>query len=103
MPGLIFATEDVHESLEENMPMLNIQVLGATNCANCDRLERIVKGIIVQMGLDAEVRKVTDYATILGYGVMATPGLVINEKLCSAGRIPAPGEITTWLADALEA
>lgn len=82
--------------------MLNVKVLG-TDCTNCDRLECIVKSLIAQMGLDAEVHKVTDYASILSYGVMATPGLVINEKLRSAGRIPAPGEITTWLVDALDA
>lgn len=81
--------------------MLTIKVLGS-GCANCKRVEQIVRKIITDMGIEAEVVKVTEYAEIMAYNVMSTPGLVINEKIVSTGRIPAPAEVTTWLTNALE-
>ena len=81
--------------------MLTIKVLGS-GCANCKRVEQIVHKIITDMGIEAEVVKVTEYADIMAYNVMSTPGLVINEKIVSTGRIPAPAEVTTWLTNALE-
>lgn len=81
--------------------MLTIKVLGS-GCANCKRVEQIVRKTITDMGIEAEVVKVTEYADIMAYNVMSTPGLVINEKIVSTGRIPAPAEITTWLTSALE-
>ena len=53
------------------------------------------------MGVDAEIVKVTDYADIMAYNVLSTPGLVINEKLVAAGRIPQEAEVKTWIANAL--
>ncbi|MBX3059185.1 MAG: thioredoxin family protein, partial [Anaerolineae bacterium] len=50
----------------------------------------------------ARIEKVTDRSQIMAYHLLATPGLVINEKVVSAGRIPTEAEVTTWLADALE-
>ena len=81
--------------------MLTIKVLGS-GCANCKRVEQIAHKVITDMGIEAEVIKVTDYAKIMAYNIMSTPGLVINEKLISAGRIPTPAEVTTWLTNALE-
>jgi len=81
--------------------MLTIKVLGS-GCANCKRLEQIAHKVVTDMGVEAEVIKVTDYNDIMAYNVLSTPGLVINEKVVSTGRIPAPAEVTTWLADALE-
>jgi hypothetical protein len=52
------------------------------------------------MGIQAEFIKVTDYNQIMEYDILSTPGLVINEKLVCAGRIPTPAEVTTWLANA---
>jgi len=81
--------------------MLTIKVLGS-GCANCKRLEQIVHKVVSEMGIEAEVIKVTEYPDIMAYNVLSTPGLIINEKVVSTGRIPTPAEVTTWLADALE-
>jgi hypothetical protein len=66
-------------------------------------LEAITRQVVDQMGVQAEVIKVTEYPDIMAYNIMSTPGLVINEKIVSTGRIPTPAEITTFLANALEA
>lgn len=81
--------------------MLTIKVLGS-GCANCKRLEQITHKVVSEMGIEAEVIKVTEYPEIMTYNIMSTPGLVINEKVVSTGRIPTPAEVTTWLANALE-
>ncbi len=81
--------------------MTIIKILGS-GCANCKRVEQITHKVITDMGIEAEVIKVTDYAEIMTYNIMSTPGLVINEKLVSTGRIPTPAEITTWLTNPLE-
>jgi small redox-active disulfide protein 2 len=80
--------------------MLTVKILGS-GCANCKRLEAIAHQVVDQMGLEAEVVNVTEFSDIMAYNVLSTPGLVINEKLVSAGRIPTPAEVTTWLTDAL--
>jgi small redox-active disulfide protein 2 len=81
--------------------MLTIKVLGS-GCANCKRVEQIARKVLTEMSLEAEVIKVTDYGDIMAYNILSTPGLVVNEKVVCAGRIPAKSEVTTWLADALE-
>ena len=77
--------------------MINIKVLGS-GCANCKRLEETARKAVETLGIEAEIEKVTDYAEIMKYPILSTPGLVINEKLVSAGRIPSEKEITDWLA-----
>lgn len=81
--------------------MLIIKVLGS-GCANCKKLEAVTHQVVDQLGLEAEIVKVTDYPAIMAYNVMSTPGLVINEKVFCTGRIPTSAEISTWLANALE-
>lgn len=82
--------------------MLTIKVLGS-GCTNCKRLEQIARKVIEEMAVEAEVVKVTDYNDIMAYNILSTPGLVINEKVVSAGRIPTPAEVTTFVVNALEA
>lgn len=81
--------------------MLTIKILGS-GCANCKRVDQIAHKVITDMGIEAEVIKVTDYNDIMAYNIMSTPGLVINEKVVSTGRIPTPAEVATWLTDALQ-
>lgn len=81
--------------------MLTIKVLG-TGCPNCKKLEAVAHEAIAAVGLEAEVVKVTDYVEIAQYDILATPGLVVNEKVVSSGRIPSAAEVSTWLADAAQ-
>jgi len=76
--------------------MIKIKVLGS-GCANCKKLEAMTRQAVESLAIDAEIEKVTDYAEIMKYPIMSTPGLVINEKLVSAGRIPKESEIVDWL------
>lgn len=75
-----------------------IEILGP-GCANCQRVEANARQAVVMAGVEAEVRHITDYREIAARGVMRTPGLVIDGKLVSAGRIPSPGDIATWLSE----
>ena len=79
--------------------MLTIKVLGP-GCANCQKVEQNTRQAVDYLGLQAEITKITDYAEIMEYPILSTPGLVINEKVVCSGRIPDLAELTTWLADA---
>jgi small redox-active disulfide protein 2 len=81
--------------------MLSIKVLGS-GCANCKKLEALAHQVVDQLGIEAEIIKVTEYPDIMAYNIMSTPGLVINEKVVSSGRIPSVAEITTFVTNALE-
>jgi small redox-active disulfide protein 2 len=80
--------------------MLNIKVLGS-GCANCHKVEELAKQAVAQLAVEARVELVTDMKEIMRYGVMATPGIVINEKVVSTGRVPALSQITTMITNAL--
>jgi small redox-active disulfide protein 2 len=81
--------------------MLIIKILGS-GCENCKRLAWLAERAAQHLAIEAQVIKVTDYKEITKYDILSTPGLVINEKLVSSGRIPGEAEITTFLTDALE-
>jgi small redox-active disulfide protein 2 len=76
--------------------MLTIKILGG-GCANCKRLEAQTRKVIEKLNIEAEVIKVTDHMEIMEYPILATPGLVVNEKVVSSGRIPSESEIEAWL------
>jgi small redox-active disulfide protein 2 len=76
--------------------MIIVKVLGA-GCANCKKLEATVQKVAAGKAFPVQIEHVTDYPAIMGYHVMATPGLVINETVKSAGRIPSEAEISAWL------
>jgi len=81
--------------------MINIKVLGP-GCDNCKRLAWLAERAATHLGVEAQIIKITNYAEIMKYPILSTPGLVINERLVSSGRIPSEAEITTFLTDALE-
>lgn len=79
--------------------MLSIKILG-TGCPNCQRLERTAKEAVEELGLEAAFLKVTRMDEIMKYPILATPGLVVNEKVVCSGRVPTKAEVTTWLTTA---
>ena len=79
--------------------MLSIKILGP-GCSNCAKVEQVVKKAIGAFGGEVRVEKVTDFRDITKYAILATPGLVINEKVVCAGRIPSEAEVTNWFSEA---
>ena len=81
--------------------MLNIKVLGP-GCDNCKRVEALAKQAVTDLGVEATIVKIVDRAEYPKYGLLYTPGLVINDKLVCGGRIPTVAEVMTWVASAQE-
>jgi small redox-active disulfide protein 2 len=77
---------------------MKIKVLG-TGCAKCKLLEQRVRELSQKHQISAEIEKVTQLDDIMSYGVMMTPGLVINEKLVSTGKVPGESDILKWLKE----
>jgi small redox-active disulfide protein 2 len=73
-----------------------IKILGS-GCANCVNLERVTREAVADLGLDAAFEKVTDYGDIASYGVMRTPGLVVDEQLLMSGRVPTRVQVRELL------
>lgn len=76
--------------------MMEIKVLG-TGCKKCNELEALVKNVLAESGLQANIEKVTDIPKIMSYGVMMTPALVVNGEVKASGRIPTKEEIRSWV------
>ena len=76
--------------------MKTVKILGS-GCANCRKLEAVAREAAAAAGVDADFVKVTDLDGIMAYDVLSTPGLVIDERLVSSGRIPTRAEIQRWL------
>ena len=72
--------------------MMTIKILGP-GCKNCITLTENTKEALKKLGMEATIEKVTDYATISAYGIMSTPGLVIDEKVVSFGKVLKPKDI----------
>lgn len=81
--------------------MLDIKVLGP-GCANCIKLENIVKEVVTENNFPANVEKITDRNKFMDYGVMLTPGLVVNGKVLAMGKIPTKSTLVHWLEDELK-
>lgn len=81
---------------EDDYTGLIIKILGS-GCKNCITLTENVKTAIQEMGLEAQIVKVTDFAEITGYGVMTTPALVVNEVVVSYGKVLKPNEVVKIL------
>ncbi len=76
--------------------MKTVKILGP-GCANCRKLEAMAREAAAGAGVEAEFVKVSDMKAIMAYDLLSTPGLVVDEKLVSSGRIPTQAEIRQWL------
>ena len=81
--------------------MLSIKVLGP-GCENCKKVEALARKVVSALSIDAQIVKITEHSDIMKYKILSTPGLVVNEKVVCAGRIPNETEVTTWFVNALE-
>jgi len=78
---------------------MEIKVLGP-GCPKCGEVEKRVKNVLAELTVAADVEKITDIKKMMSFGILATPGLVINGKVKSAGRIPRIEEIKAWIQEA---
>lgn len=78
--------------------MRKIEVLGP-GCANCRRVEANAREAIAMAGVEAEVLHVTDPRDIVAHGILSTPGLIIDGRIRSYGRVPSAGDIAAWLSE----
>ena len=76
---------------------MKIKVLGP-GCKNCENLADNTKAALKELGLEAEIEKVTDYGEIAGYGILSTPGLVVDDKVVSSGKVLKPKDIVKLLS-----
>ncbi len=79
---------------------MNIKILGP-GCARCQQLEKTTREVVKELGIDTTIEEVKDINRIVDYAVLTTPGLVINEKLVCAGRVPSKAELARLIGDAL--
>jgi len=77
---------------------MEIRILGP-GCPRCEETAKRTIDVLAEMNLAADVQKVTDIGEIAKYKVMATPGLVINGKVKSSGKIPSKDEIKKWIEE----
>ena len=75
---------------------MEIKILGP-GCVNCRRVEKLVREAVVEMGIAADIEKVSDIIKIALYGVFSTPAVVVDGKVKSVGKIPKKEEIMAWL------
>lgn len=76
--------------------MQTIKVLG-TGCANCKTTQKLIETVAAEKKANVTVEKVEELSEIMGYGVMTTPGVVINDKVVHSGGIPDRAKIEQWL------
>ena len=78
--------------------MKQIKVLGS-GCRNCEITAKVIAQAAREAGVDVEIKKVTDVAEIMAYGVMSTPGVVVDGRLVHAGGIPGPDTVRAWMQE----
>jgi small redox-active disulfide protein 2 len=80
--------------------MLEIKVLG-TGCARCKELERMCFDVAAENNITADIQKVTELKDIMSYGIMQTPGLVINGVVKLSGKLPTSSTLLQWMRDGI--
>ncbi|MEX1140257.1 MAG: thioredoxin family protein [Bacteroidota bacterium] len=76
----------------------NIKILGA-GCSKCKMLEKRLQVLKTEHGLDFDVEKITDLNEIISYGIMMTPGIVINGVVKSIGTVPKDSQLLQWIKE----
>lgn len=79
--------------------MLNIKVVGS-GCPSCQKLEAMCREIIDEKNVVAEIEKITDVNQFANLGIMMTPGLLLNNKVVSSGKIPLKSTLEHWITEA---
>jgi small redox-active disulfide protein 2 len=77
--------------------MFDVKVLGS-GCANCKTTQKLIEDVASENGIEIKLEKVEDMAQIMAYGVMSTPGVVVNGKIAHAGGIPDKKSILSWFS-----
>jgi len=75
---------------------MEIKVLGP-GCAKCAQAEKVVHEAAAEIGINAQIEKITDTLEIAGYGVFGTPAIVINGEVKSVGKVPKKEQVKSWL------
>ena len=78
---------------------MNIIKVYGSGCANCKRLEAMCTEVIQENNIDASIEKVTDFQEIMKTGILSTPGLEINGKMISSGKLPTKSTLVHWIQD----
>jgi small redox-active disulfide protein 2 len=79
--------------------MLNIKVVGS-GCANCNKLEQLCRDVVQDNDIEAEIEKITDVNTFADLGILMTPGLILNNKVVSSGKVPTKWTLENWIKEA---
>jgi len=78
---------------------MNIIKVYGSGCANCKKLEQMCYNALQELQIDASVEKVTDLQEIMKSGILSTPGLEINGKMISSGKLPTQSTLVRWIQD----
>jgi small redox-active disulfide protein 2 len=78
---------------------MNIKILGA-GCANCKKTKLLAQQVVNELKLEAQIEEVTDLATIMSYGVMSTPAIVVDERVVGSGGVPSHDQMVKLLGQA---
>ena len=78
---------------------MNIIIVYGSGCANCKKLEQMCYNALQELQIDASVEKVTDLQEIMKTGILSTPGLEINGKMISSGKLPTQSTLVHWIQD----
>lgn len=79
---------------------MEIKVLGP-GCPKCQALEKLVKEVLKETGITAEVKKITDLKEIASHGIMLTPGLIVNSKIKATGRVLSKADVKKYIEQEL--
>jgi small redox-active disulfide protein 2 len=86
----------IEEFIRRSKEMVSVKILG-TGCSKCNALEQRVRQLVAKHQLSVEVEKVSDLQEIMRYGIMMTPGLVVDGVVKSVGSIPKDDQLMAWM------